>query len=132
MSPPRLPDKICAYAPCGRAWHPSQHYARARYCTKACASADRGAAARREAGRKGGQTRGTNARPKVLARYKALAGSLEPWEAFKLGARWQFKRMNDRRAKALAEAERRGFARGWSAAIGETGQTRRRAHEARA
>jgi hypothetical protein len=119
MSAPRGPEKFCAYVQCGKPIPFTRHYWRKKFCDRTCATAARDKAARQEMGRKGGRTRGANAWPSIAARFMALAGTMAPWEAFRAGAIWQRKRMADRRRAELAQAERLGYARGWSDAIGE-------------
>lgn len=122
MPTPRLPLKQCRNAACGKLIPWRVGYWRVLYCDAVCSKVGRPkvpTAVRQVNGRKGGRLRAVQARPSVVARWMALAGTMTPWAAFRAGVRWQQQRMRERRAAELAAAERAGYARGWSDAIGE-------------
>lgn len=134
MAPPMLPEKPCAH--CRQPFRPT--LSTRQFCGRKCSAQSRGRENYQAMGRKGGIARGEKHLVTVLATYKQMVAGLEPWEAFKAGAKWQRRRTQDQRttqitllkrmraelAAQVEHARREAYAQGWSHAIGETSQRR--------
>lgn len=112
MARPRLSLKTCPQ--CQTPYAP--RLSKQRFCSLQCSADSRSKAFYQRMGKTGGDRRAKAEQARKVVELKALAEGLSPWEAFRAGAKWQLKRMNDAYGKRMY---RKGYSDGWDACTHE-------------
>lgn len=108
MAPPKMPQKPCKQ--CQTLFQP--RLSKQQFCSLQCSADSRPHAKYRAMGQAGGTQRAKAEQQRKRDQLKALSEGLTPWEAFKAGAKWQIKRLQDAYGKRMY---RKGYSDGWDA-----------------
>lgn len=112
MARPRMPQKPCKQ--CQTLFQPK--LSKQQFCSLQCSADSRPHVKYQAMGQKGGTQRAKAEQARKVKELKALTEGMTPWEAFKEGAKWQLRRMNDAFGKRMY---RKGYADGWDACTRE-------------
>lgn len=83
-----------------------------KFCSPQCSADNRPTSMYQQLGSKGGFKRAEHQKIKTIEKYKTLTEGMEPWQAFREGARWQLLRLiNGYKMRVY----RKAYAAGWEA-----------------